>query len=268
MAHTRHHFVRIALLAALIGTPALAHAQEGDPIAQRVNELSNKGFAAYQKEDYATAIEYFEKAYALEEVPNLLYNIARCYEKMEQWDKAIAYYEQFIVAPEVESEGRQKALKRVENIREIIATTKDLDNQKSATTSGGTHGEGGVQAPTTPADPKKSPWPYVTLGTGAALLGGGVIFGLLANADATTFEEADALSERQVARDGGQRRALIADGLYITGGIVTAVGLFLVLRGPGEDTPAAEGAASEESSVSVQPAFGRDGGGVTLRVRF
>jgi len=56
-----------------------------------------QGQTAYQAGDYKTAIEAFEKSYKLFSHPNILFNIAKAYEKLAKYNKAIDYYKKYIV---------------------------------------------------------------------------------------------------------------------------------------------------------------------------
>ena len=81
--------VALTVVPALAGTSSAVAQQSGEKsTARQVEELANKGAQAYGQERYRDAIGFFEEAYALQPVPNLLYNIGRCHEKLEEYEKA------------------------------------------------------------------------------------------------------------------------------------------------------------------------------------
>ncbi|MFU8806550.1 MAG: hypothetical protein ACNA8W_22255, partial [Bradymonadaceae bacterium] len=86
-------FIFMALITSLACLIAPLHvfAQSPDApeIARKVEQLSSEGAQKYRAQDYESAISLFGQAYELEPVPNLLYNIAKCYEQLEDWDNAI-----------------------------------------------------------------------------------------------------------------------------------------------------------------------------------
>lgn len=254
-----------ALLLALCATAALpsqAVAQDDEAMtaaerARKVEELASKATAAYRAKDYEQAIELFEKAYALEPVPNLLYNIARSYEKLERWDEAIAKYEQFIVAPEVDSEARQSAMKRVDRLREIADYQKDgagADQPRSATQD--------YLAQTTNDEPASQPTDvaaWVTTGAGIALIGTGAAFGLMASSSADDVQNGATYDERLAAKDDAETYALIADSAYVAGAVVTGIGIYMLVS---------DDDGGEAATTTLSPWTTGDGGGATVRVDF
>ena len=92
----------------------------------RVEELSAKGTDAFRAGRYKEAIGAFEQAYAITPVANLLYNIALCYEKLDDLDNAHAYYKRFIVAPDANADVRSTALARMDERRLILAALSQL----------------------------------------------------------------------------------------------------------------------------------------------
>ncbi len=216
--------------------------------------MSRDATTKYREKDYTGAIELFKKAYEIEPVPNLLFNIARCYEKLEDWDSAISNYQKFVVEPDVEKSARQAALERIEALNQVkLAQAQTQTTEKPDDT-----------VKKTPAPVGEGPdntWAYVTLGSGLALVAGGVGFGLLASSKQSEFEQAGSVEEKQSARDSGQTFALVADGMYIVGGVVTLVGAYLLLT---------SGKSETASAMQVLPTgwIEASGGGLGLSTRF
>jgi tetratricopeptide (TPR) repeat protein len=74
--------------------PVTAHADPG------AKETAEKGFAAYDRGDYAAAISYFEGAYEVDPTAGLLFNIAQAYRQLgpSGCERALDYYERYRTA--------------------------------------------------------------------------------------------------------------------------------------------------------------------------
>ncbi|HTV22205.1 MAG TPA: tetratricopeptide repeat protein, partial [Polyangiaceae bacterium] len=99
---------------ALALAPTTARAVDNRPSpppasASSVAQLNEEGAALYAARDYRRAIEKFIQAYAVDSDPNLLFNIARCYEELGEIDAAIEKYETFLKTPGADTRGRQRA---------------------------------------------------------------------------------------------------------------------------------------------------------------
>lgn len=254
-----------------------AWAQSEEEVAREVERLSAEASERYYEKDYAAAIDLFQQAYALDPVPTLLFNIAKCYEKQQQWDEAIDFYELFVVEPEIDSEDRKTAMERINKLREIKDTQEDLENKNTdpndaSNVSNEQEDKGDKKERTGP-----SALPgYVLLGGGIAALAGGGYFGLQAYNNEKLFEQSDDVSVKQGARDQGKRQAIIADGLYAGGAILSTIGVVLLVRASraSETTTTTTGQAQDASTgsgiqdVEVSPVFGRGLQGVSLQLRF
>ena len=238
------------------GTPGLGFTQTSS--AEKVEQLSKDATAKYREGDFKSAIELFQKAYDIEPVPNLLFNIARCHEKLEDWDKAISFYQKFVVEPDVEKDARQAAVDRIDALNEVKQALAVQDRDKGTRE---TDGDKQVEAP--PVEVESSPdntWSYVMLGTGAGLIGGGVLFGVLASSKQSDFEQSTDVGEKQDLRSSGQTFAMVADGLYITGAVVGLIGVYMLLTA---DEP-------EQNATFVRPNawIESTGGGFVLEGSF
>jgi len=213
--------------------PTMSYAD--DSRARQVEQLSRDATTKYREQDYLGAIKLFEEAYKIEPVPNLLFNIARCHEKLEDWDSAIANYQKFVVEPDVERSARQAALDRIDALNEVKLA--EVQTQRTS--------DPVVRQPADPPrEEAKGPdrtWGYVTLGTGVGLLAGGALFGVLASSKQTEFEDATSVEAKKDARSSGQTFALVADGLYISGAIVSVIGVYLLLTSGSNEAATASG---------------------------
>lgn len=226
-------------------------------------EFYRRGRELYAEGRYREAAVELERAQVLDPTsPNLVFNVARVYELLGELEKSIAFYRRFLrVLPEDETAERAR----------IEATLRRLE---------GARGE--VQRPTdAPPEDRalRDPQPvrvqergvadalfWVAASTGAALLVGGTITGLLAldtqRAAGDYVVGLDGLYEdRQSLANRADTLALTADVLFIAGGVtvVTSALLFALRERTVERYPGLEG--SVRADVAVLPG----GGLVTLR---
>lgn len=103
----------------LAAAPPLHAIERGDDPNDKVEELAQMAAQLYKQGRYDDAAELYLGAYEIVPVPNLLFNAARCYEKLEKWDAAITAYEQFAADPNVDSSSRKEVMQRIRRIWEI-----------------------------------------------------------------------------------------------------------------------------------------------------
>ena len=84
----------LVVIAVLALAPLAAHA------GSEAKEIAERGFAAYDRGEYATAISYFEQAYEVDPTPGLLFNIAQAYRKLgvSGCEPALEYYRRYSAA--------------------------------------------------------------------------------------------------------------------------------------------------------------------------
>jgi hypothetical protein len=178
-----------------------------------VAQLNEEGAALYAARDYRRAIEKFIQAYAVDTDPNLLFNIARCYEELGDVDAAIEKYETFLKTPGADTRGRQRA-------RESLAALREARNTGAAVEA---------PAPTTRAEPaepevmpapsadegKSSPvLPWVMLGGTALFAAVGTTFYLLGASDHSKVTDARGYDDSNVVAAMTRREAddLVSSG--------------------------------------------------------
>lgn len=129
---TARALLAIALLSVL--GPAVASAQE--PAPERVEEARGhfaRGTSLYERENFALALEEFETAYEIMEGhPNrgmMLYNIARCMDRLERYAEAIETYARFLVEAPDTSPDRDAARDRMEELRRRRARGELVEGQ-------------------------------------------------------------------------------------------------------------------------------------------
>lgn len=210
--------------------PAVAQAQDG------FRELVDKGLELYTQKKYDEAIKSFEQAYALRPEPELVYNIARAHEKSLRRDEAIAAYEKFVNLPGTTAELRTKALTAMEALR---AEQAALDRAKAppkvevgTAAPASREGSAAVTAQVSPS--RGTPvLPWTLVGVGAASMGVGAVFGVLA-LDAKSDFDAGATADKASTVE---TRALVADLALFGGAAVAVAGVILLLVDDGEAAP-------------------------------
>lgn len=225
--------------------------------------LVARAVAAYEAQRYDEAVELFERAYAIQPQPELIYNIARVYERAVRRQEAVEQYERFLELPNTTADLRARALESLQALRREIRALEAPDEP-----------EGPETGPTPPPPPPPEPrdvlgpvgWALIGLG-GAALIVGGV-FGGLTLTEETATEEANSLDDQQLHLDRGGTYALTADILFGAGGALAVTGaILLIVRATRGGDDAGEGA--EEPEVSWRPLMlGGRGLGLSLDGRF
>jgi tetratricopeptide (TPR) repeat protein len=108
-----------ALLVSSVAAPAHAFDDPDTEIARRHFEL---GRSAYDARDYRKALDEFLAAKRAKAAPALDYNIARCYDRLEDYPLAIKHYEIYVagkpsITDQIEVNERIRTLrKRVDEI--------------------------------------------------------------------------------------------------------------------------------------------------------
>lgn len=91
--------------------------EEDKEKARTFIEEANKFF---NQERYVEAIDYYERGYKLYPHPNTIYNIAKCYEKMGNYEEAIRNYELYITLYREKEKIDPPELKSIEDTVKIL----------------------------------------------------------------------------------------------------------------------------------------------------
>src|SRR2546430_1452293 len=103
-------------------TPPRAAPAPGDNEAAKAHFLA--GSAYYEQANYADAVKEFNEAYRLSKRTDLLYNIAVCYERLDDYDNAIATLQKYLT-------DRPDAKDRVTIESRIANMTKQRDARRA-----------------------------------------------------------------------------------------------------------------------------------------
>lgn len=261
-------------------TPA-SNPSEAD--LERARELFDNGKSLYLDGSYEPAIAAFKQAYGMSGDALLLYNIAQAYDRAEDYDGAIEYFEYYrAFAPANE---RDALTEKVDSLqRRKIKAQADAEQaaqeQPSETTPSDDNGstDSGESSSTAsdggeddaPAGPKIFGPAAIALTAVAVVgLGTGTGLGLASrgrNGDAAALCTDDPIlcpPEAQSDLDGGRRLALGADIAFGVGA-AAAVGAIVVIALNARKRKKAQSAAAPTSRVAV----GVMRRGASLSVRF
>ncbi len=218
----------------------------------------------FKEKDYAGAVALFERAYAVQPEPAILFNIGRIYEEAQNAEAAIGYYEKFIADENVEPKDQEKAVQRLQVLRTIV----EIREKEKARTKP----KPAEPAPVAEPNPVNQPQPvdqqpndkkpakpgrlmrpigFTLVGTGAALVIGGAITGGLAKGQYNDFSNAKTLSDQEAAGARGRSLARTADGLFIAGSLIAVVGAVLLIVPAVRKSRAAKSLSPQVSPTQV-----------------
>lgn len=250
--------VILVALGVTLSSAAFGAEAGGSPDAAasaRIAELNETGARAYAERNYRTAIEKFVEAYAIDHDPNLLFNIARCYEKLGDLGAAIEKYEAFVAAPGADTEGRIKAkasLTELEHLREQGGVAP-----REGATAGGESAPPAAETSDTSGS-SFDVWPWVTLGAGVVVTGVGATFYALGASDHAQVTDAAGYNEPSVVHpmtrseaqgyvDSGNTKKLVGGISLGLGGALIATGVVLLVTGKSAEP------ASQAASFTLSP---------------
>jgi hypothetical protein len=274
--------VLVALMvAAATGSRAWAESAEA-----QVERLASEAVNAYRGADYNRAVELLTRAYEIRQVPALLYNLAKAYDKLGDVDHAWDTYRRYADSADADPRLKAKSETRLAVLEE--ARRKKAASQRAMETK---------QPPTQPQPTQPAPQPaqvepskpapptaaelaqqekekrarerrrdrYIALGLGVgAVACAGVAIGLSVNALNLQSQWSSLYGGDEAARralkDTAIQRAAIADGFYAATAVAVGVGAYFVYRGfrPERAAP----------SMAVVPALSPAGGALVVVGRF
>jgi hypothetical protein len=253
----------------LVATPgSAAEARAGAPSATtptNVAQLNEEGASLYAARDYRRAIEKFIQAYAVDSDPNLLFNIARCYEELGEVDAAIEKYEAFLKTPGADTRGRQRARESLQVLRE--SGGKPIGTSAAAGTSSAAPPSAEVGTETTKGHGN---WPWVALGGSVVFAAVGTTFYVLGISDHNQVTDAEGYGDPGAVSDMTRSEAeeLVSSGdtkklvggisLGLAGALAATYVVLLVTGddpGPSEQPSLAFDLSPHGSTVMLQGSF-------------
>lgn len=259
----------ISLMAPGLHAQTQAQPEAAPAGSKSVAQLNEEGTAFYQQRDYRRAIERFIQAYAMDPDPNLLFNIARSYERLGEVDAAIEKYEQFLNTPGADASGRSRAQESVRALRESKSASSAAPPAASQGEAAAPASSSGASAPAQ-EDGGRSMLPWVVLGGGVVFTTVGVSLYLLGASDhnevtdARGYGEANAVvpMTRAEAEDlvssGDTKKLLGGIGLGVGGALLTTYVILLATSGSSsgpDDVAFAVAPTSGGASMSLAGSF-------------
>ena len=235
---------------------------------ERAMDAYNRGQEHYRRARYKEALIAFKEASTLYASPDFQYNIARCYEKLEQYEEAILAYQTYL-STKPDASDREDVEASIEFLQQKAAEEEKSRDAATATPT---------PAPT-PVDAPPEPRPdrpliiagAVVGGVGAVLaLGGGIGFGVAAQrrSDDVFFIQEEGnpdgatRAETKTLADEGKTFETLQIAFAATGGVLVVAGAALLAVG------LANKKHNKGLQTAVVPSFGRGFAGVGLTRRF
>ncbi|MGM0556662.1 MAG: tetratricopeptide repeat protein [Myxococcota bacterium] len=255
-------FVIFGLLT--FGAASVGFAQDGGEAAESSEEefgsLTKQGATAYRNEDYENAVVFFERAYEVKPVPNLLYNIGRAHEKLGNFEEAIEYYEEFANEPDVDIKARRDAIDRADTLSKVVERREageEVDEEELAKQQGEAE-----LAQTETEIERDYTLAYIFGGASVAALATGTVFAIQAGNAHDDFESAESRQQLEDARSRGETASVLADSMFGVGIALAGVGTYFALFPPETEVP------PEQAKMRFAPRFGAGQAGMSLTVDF
>lgn len=175
---------------------------------------------AYEAGEFQRSVVMLEEAVELHDIASLHYNLARALQELGRWQEARDEYTIFLeMDPDTQERGRVEA--RIVVLNETLRQEEPAEEGPSPPVDVSRPLE--LEAPA--ADGPRQPLPWIVFGTGAALIGGGAVAGGLSRASVQDIREAADHQSALVIGQTAQRRANIANALFVSGAVVCVTGL-------------------------------------------
>jgi tetratricopeptide (TPR) repeat protein len=275
----RRSAVVLVLVAAMgAGLPRAARAET---VEQEVQHLSDDAVEAYRAGRYQKAVELLTRAYAIRPITNLLYNLGKAYDKLNDADNAYAFYKKYVDSGEAEAKLESKARDRMAFFQPQLKPNKPPEVVAPPLNNGNNKPPEVTPPPKTGPTPeelqaqKEEAWRrkktlnlvggIVMASAGLGCIGAGI--GLYASSSSlhdqfgmTTDED----TKRQL-RDDAQLRGILSSVMYGVGAALILGSAWFFYAGIFRPMPADEGG---ETKVTFAPWIGPGGAGAEARWRF
>ena len=90
----------------------------------RAADHYDRGLVLYEEGNYARAIDEFVVSYCDAPHPSAFYNIGQSYERLLAYEKAVAYFERYILEADEAAPNRKRAALRAEVLKKLPATIR------------------------------------------------------------------------------------------------------------------------------------------------
>lgn len=240
----------------------------------RAHALFRDGDAAYAEGRYEEAHAAFQEAYELSGRPQLLFNISNALERLGRYAEASEALERYLTSGKVKD--RAIIQKRLANLSKRVDEQKKEEERAREEEEKRRAAESEVESPTsdeaeaasvsrtTPSPPERPVrvLPIVLLGAGGAALVTAGVFGALtlsarSDVDAGCSPGPSGRlcnADTSAAIDRDKTFGLVADIALVTGAVIGAAGLYLLLAGDDDIASAKVGSGARPTRVEARPA--------------
>jgi tetratricopeptide (TPR) repeat protein len=213
--------VALLTLASALSTPAAAQTAEERELA---SALFRESAEAYQAGNFELSVTLLRRAYELDPVPVLQYNLARALEGMGDTEGAIETYERYLEL-DPDAEDRPVVEERLEALRadqERAQEATDAEAEEFLAGSDDTEEE----LPEGPMPPPRtvSPAPWIIAGVGVLLAGSAIATGVMANGRHDDALATDVHADRVRLADEADSLALVTNINLTLGGVFLLAG--------------------------------------------
>jgi tetratricopeptide (TPR) repeat protein len=207
----------------------LTAALESAPRAESpTHELAKKHYATgksyYEIANYKEALDEFEKAYKLQPLPALLYNIGRCHESLGNLKAAVASYRDYL-AREKEISDRATIEARIANLEKRIKPAEPAPPTEAQPVAPPAEASPVPDATDRPRWRRPTGWALV--GVGGAALVVGIVGGVMVKQKNNEFTQGagnKTYTELQQIADLGKRWQSVEIASLVVGGVLAAAG--------------------------------------------
>ena len=246
----------VLLSAAMSAVPAVRAAGQGAE-AGSADAFAKEARAHYDQGRFEQAVASYLKAFRLAPSAGFLYNVAVIYDrKLNEPELAIDFYRRYIKAEDADpavverATARIKALKSQSPPEPILAPTAPPTAAPEPVAS--------QPPPPPPAPPPaglttRDVAGYTLLSIGGLSLVGGGVLGVLAYTVHGKYQDAENISDKKNLQSLGRSEALTGDILMGVGAVMAGTGLYLLLTGGDEASPAPTPALEAGPDVSLVP---------------
>ncbi|HEY2748955.1 MAG TPA: hypothetical protein VGL86_30250 [Polyangia bacterium] len=271
--------VRVAFVVALCcGLGPAARATAETPEAE-VERLADEAVNAYKGADYKRAVELLQKAYEIRQVPALLYNMAKAYDKLGDIDHAYDAYRLYADSAAAEPKLKARAEQRVAALADLRRKKKAEERAAEAPPPPPVAPPPAVVAPPPPTGPtpeerraqahetflrgKKRDRLITIIGGGATVAFAAVAIGL--SVDALSVEKSyhatTSPDDKRRFESDAKLRAGVADGFWCATAVAAGVTGYFAWRAFLRKEPA-------ETRVALVPFAAPAAGGLVAVGRF
>jgi tetratricopeptide (TPR) repeat protein len=197
---------------------------------ERVVELVTQSQEHYEAGRFQRAIELLTEAYQIEESATILYNLARAYEGLGDSHGALDAYRKYI-EQDPKAADRGAIERRIASLEQQLEEKSALERERDAAAQRAAQARRDAERaerdrpPPRPAERDPSIVPWIVAGIGAAMVGGGVYFGLRARSRHEEAENASLARDSANLNDEAKTFALIANVSFIAGGALAVGGV-------------------------------------------